>query len=88
MPRSKRTKTHHKSKRSNPITSTKRTACPKKKLKWIPMKITRTPLNPLQAVLSCCDAALRDAVNLAANNQCAWNESACSGDFPDSITVS
>lgn len=25
-----------------------------KKLKWVPMEINRVPLNPEQAVLSCC----------------------------------
>jgi hypothetical protein len=29
-----------------------------KKLKWVPMEIYRVPLNPEQAVLSCCAANL------------------------------
>ena len=31
----------------------------KKKLPWIPSEILRVPLNPEQAVLSCCDSGTK-----------------------------
>ena len=39
-----------------------------KKKKFINMEITRVKMNPEQAVLTCCDAVHRDAIN--ATKQC------------------
>jgi hypothetical protein len=35
-----------------------------KKLKWVPMEIYRVPLNPEQAVLTCCNSASRAMVQV------------------------
>ena len=42
----------------------------KKKLRWIPLQIFRVPLDPSQAVLSCCDQASGKVENTGIGNQC------------------
>ena len=42
----------------------------KRKLRWIPMEVTRIPLNSEQAVLSCCETPDRGAVYAASGGQC------------------
>jgi hypothetical protein len=50
-----------------------------KKRKWIPMEIYRVPLNPEQAVLSCCSNTVRGMNRVygtlqvqCINSVCAW----------------
>ena len=53
MPKGKRIKSHRK----------------KKKLPWTPMQISRVPLDPQQAVLTCCDSLSR-AAGRVGGHQC------------------
>ena len=57
----------------------------KKKLCWIPMEVTRVPLSPEQAVLSCCDATNRTVIG--ATYSCNNRES-CSPVVSASLTSS
>jgi hypothetical protein len=66
MAESTRVRSYHKSKSG----SAKRVACPKKKLKWTPMAIYRTPLNREQAVLSCCNATTRVVIGFMGSWGC------------------
>jgi len=42
----------------------------KKKLKWVDMEITKIPLNPEQAVLSCCEVISRSMQYIPDGTQC------------------
>ena len=54
----------------------------KKKLPWVSMQMYRVPLNPEQAVLTCCSQEFGRA-RVEAFGQCAWAGSGtgCSGAF-------
>jgi len=48
----------------------------KKKLKWVPMEICRVPLNPEQAVLTCCNSTGKAVANVPISGlQCYANGS-------------
>lgn len=82
MPKSRRVKYRH------GITTTgsnKRTACNRKKLKWVKMQIYRVPLNPEQAVLACCEAVDRGQVISSPPFQCGGSQCGA-GDQNDQLS--
>ena len=56
----------------------------KKKLKWVPMEICRVPLDPLQAVLSCCNQGVRGSqLFYEIWRQCGGWGPGCGPQYPD-----
>ena len=51
----------------------------KKKLPWVSMQMYRVPLNPEQAVLTCCDVTLRAVIGLIPSAQCVSTASGLCG---------